>query len=411
MCPAMRAPPTRLLAALLVLGAALTGCGKSGSINGQGATEASGPASGPAGAAGIVTANTTRLGGADPVLDAAAVARAVHPGLTPPTTPQAVVLVDEHNWPAALAASVLAGAPADAPLLYSEGDALPALSAQALEAMNPSGAAQLAGAQLIEIGNSTPAPAGLRVHRLEGNGPFVLAAGVERLLRTFNGGHQARDVIIVGVDGPQALAMPAAGLAASSGAPILFVTSRGIPRATRSVLARLHQPSIYAIGPGSAIGEQVLGELGRYGPVHRIEGADAVQNAIAVAHFSDGSFGWGIDEPGHGLVFANEARPLDAPAAASLSGSGDYGPLLLLERAQEVPQAVARYLSDIQPAYGSSYENGPVRSVYNHGWLIGGEQAISGPVQAELDALLQTAHRNVSSGQPSEAPSPPSEAP
>ena len=57
--------------------------------------------------------------------DAAAVARAVYPGLTPATRPQAVVLVDERDWPAALAASALAGAPLGAPLLYAEGDALP----------------------------------------------------------------------------------------------------------------------------------------------------------------------------------------------------------------------------------------------------------------------------------------------
>jgi hypothetical protein len=406
MCAAMSAPPTRLLAAMLLLGAALTGCGKAASINGQGGAETSGGVSavGPAGAAGIVTSNTTRLGGADPVLDAAAVARTVHPGLTAATQPQAVVLVDEHDWPAALAASVLAGAPAGAPLLYSEGDTLPAISAQALEAMRPLGAAPLGGAQLIEIGNSAPAPPGVVVHHVEGGSPFVLAADVEQLQSTLDGGRRTGQVIIVDVDGSTALAMPAAGLAASSGAPILFVTARGIPAATRHALVGLNQPSIYAIGPTSAIDGRVLGELARYGPVRRIEGPDAVQNAIAVAHFSDGSFGWGVDEPGHGLVFASQARPLDAPAAASLSASGDYGPLLLLERPDEVPQALASYLSDIQPAYGSSYENGPVRGVYNHGWLIGGQQAISAAVQGELDSLLGSTHRTIPAGQPSEAP-------
>ena len=44
------------------------------------------------------------------------------------TRPQVVVLVNEHDWPAALAASSLAGAPLGAPILYSEGDTLPAVS-------------------------------------------------------------------------------------------------------------------------------------------------------------------------------------------------------------------------------------------------------------------------------------------
>ena len=79
-----------------------------------------------------------------------------------------------------------------------------------------------------------------------------------------------------------------------------------------------------------------------------------MQNAIAVARFTNGTFGWGVKEPGHGLVFANAGRPLDAPASALLSATGDYGPLLLLESADAVPPALAGYLCDIQPAYTSA---------------------------------------------------------
>ena len=72
--------------------------------------------------------NTTRLAGANPVADAAAVALATNPGLTPTTRPQAVVLVDDRDWTAALAASALASSPLRAPILYSEGSTVPALS-------------------------------------------------------------------------------------------------------------------------------------------------------------------------------------------------------------------------------------------------------------------------------------------
>jgi hypothetical protein len=50
-----------------------------------------------------------------------------------------------------------------------------------------------------------------------------------------------------------------------------------------------------------------------------------------------------------------------------------------------LPQLDERYLLDIQPGY----EKDPVRGVYNHGWLIGDEAAISTAVQARIDALLQ----------------------
>ncbi|HUB75824.1 MAG TPA: hypothetical protein VL977_02145, partial [Solirubrobacteraceae bacterium] len=107
------------------------------------------------------------------------------------------------------------------------------------------------------------------------------------------------------------------------------------------------------------------------------------------ARFTTGTFGWGVKEPGHGLVFANLARPLDAPAAALLSATGDYGPLLLLARATAVPPALAKYLSDIQPAYSTEPQFQPVRGSYNHGWLIGDEQAISAVTQAEIDSVLE----------------------
>jgi hypothetical protein len=96
-------------------------------------------------------------------------------------------------------------------------------------------------------------------------------------------------------------------------------------------------------------------------------------------------------------VFANAGRPLDAPAAALLSATGDYGPLLLLGVATQVPPALVDYLSDIQPAYTDAPQFQPVRGVYNHGWLIGDEQAISAVSQAEIDSILEISQRTQNS--------------
>jgi hypothetical protein len=230
-------------------------------------------------------------------------------------------------------------------------------------------------------------------------------------------GVSPRQVIVLAEDGPRALEMPAAGLSAESGAPILLINTTTVPAATGAELASLHQPTIYVVGP-SALSSRVLGELAHFGPVKRIgggSGAEAVaggnpiENAIAVARFADGAFGWGIHEPGHGLVFVNLSRPLDAPAAAPLSASGDFGPLLLLEDSStpaqgstpgaSMPPALTSYLSDIKPAYSPQVP--PVRSVYNHGWLIGDEQAISAVTQAEIDALLETSPRATATEEPS----------
>ena len=116
-----------------------------------------------------------------------------------------------------------------------------------------------------------------------------------------------------------------------------------------------------------------------------MSGKDPVANAIAFARFSDGSFGWNVVDPGHGLVFASTQRPLDAAAGSMLSASGTYGPLLLVTEAQALPQALQDYLLDVQPGY----DKDPVRGVYNHGWLMGDEAAISQDVQARIDTLLE----------------------
>jgi ell wall binding domain 2 (CWB2) len=394
----MRAAWPRLLLAVLVLCgvALLAGCGKGGasaSAGGGGPTRKVAPVT-PAGAVSVVTRNTTRLGGADAATDAAAVARAVYPGLTSGTRPQLVVLVDERNWPAALAASELAGAPLNAPLIFSEGNVLPAVSREALEALDPLGASALGGTQVLRIGTAAPVPKGYLTRSLSVGDAPVTSAALERLAFGEGGATTPHQVIVVPTNAARALQMPAAGLAAESVAPILFVTPGRVPAATASVLVSLHRPSIYVMD-GVSLGRPALAELGHLGAVHELNGpADSERespsaNAIAVARFTDGQFGWGVKEPGHGLVFANAAKPLDAPAAALLSATGEYAPLLLLEGATQIPGGLSKYLGDIQPAYADKYVYRPAVGSYNHGWLIGNEHVISGAVQAELDSVLE----------------------
>jgi ell wall binding domain 2 (CWB2) len=405
----MRTVAQRPLPAVLVLvlaAAALSGCGKVASE--QAAT--GGPtrklaAVAVQGAVSLATRNTTRLGGSDATADAAAVARAAYPGLTPATRPLVVVLVDERDWLPALAASVLASAPTSAPILYSEGETLPAVTRQTLEALHPLGAPLLGGAQVIEIGTSAAVPDGYLTRTVHVGVPSATAAAIERLLITLDSGSAPRQAIVVPADAASALAMPAAGLAAESGSPILFVGFARASAVTIEALDGLHRPSIYLID-ASAISRLTVRELRRLGSVTSITsgaptaGNAAVQNAIEVARFTDGTFGWGVKEPGHGLVFANAARPLDAPASALLSATGDYGPLLLLASATQIPPALSGYLSDIRPAYRAP-QFPPDRGAYNHGWLIGDEQAISGVTQAEIDSMLEITPQAPASEEPS----------
>ncbi|MEA2151817.1 MAG: hypothetical protein QOI18_50 [Solirubrobacteraceae bacterium] len=412
----MRAPPLRLIAALALagapLGGALSGCGKSSASRPAGAGAGNlGAVPAAHGAVGISTKNTTRIGGADAAADAAAVAQAVYPGLTPATRPQAVVLVDERDWPAALAASALASAPLGAPLLYADGNSLPEVTVQALRAMRPIGAASLGGAQVVRIGTSAALPGGLRARSIASAGePAATSAAVQQLFDVVHGA-RSHQVIVVAADAPRPLQMPAAALAAQSGSPIVLIGRSSVPGAARAALKALRRPTIYVVAPTTLSGG-AYAELATLGKVVHVAGAagespsapesaDAVGNAISVSRFSHGSFGWGIHEAGHGLVFANVSRPLAAPAAAPLSAHGDYGPLLLLAQSASVPGPLTQYLSDIEPGYTAALP--PVRQVYNHGWLIGDEQAISALAQAELDTVLEIAPRQPSAAEQSVA--------
>jgi hypothetical protein len=410
----MRPPSLRLLA-VLALGGTLAGCGKGAQAPGTGAGGVA-PGATSSAVVSVATKNTTRLGGRDPASLAAAVALAVYPGLTPATRPQAVVLVNEHNWPASLVASALASAPLGAPLLYADGDSLPADSARALQAMRPVGAPSLEGAQVIPIATAAPLPSGYRARSIPvgppgPEGTAELAGAVQRLLATAAHGAPP-GVIALATNAPQALQMPAAALAAESGAPILTVTTTGVPATTAATLESLQRPAIYVVGAG-ALSSSTLAQLGHLGRVKSVAGTagggslrsseslDPVKNAISVSRFADGAFGWGIHEAGHGLVFANKADPLYAPAGAPLSSHGDYGPLLLLENSASLPPPLVEYLSDIEPGYTNTIR--PVREVYNHGWLLGDERSISAVAQAEVDALLEIAPRT-SAQEPSVSP-------
>ena len=183
------------------------------------------------------------------------------------------------------------------------------------------------------------------------------------------------------------MAMPAAAWAAKSGDSILFSGRDKLPAATAAAVKAHGKPKIYILGPSSVISENVARELAALGQVTRVGARPASANAIAFARFRDGDFGWGIIDPGHGLVLTNVGASLTAGGAAPLSASGSYGPLLLTGRDGSLPPDVANYLRDIRPGYSSD----PVRGVYNHAWIIGDPTAVSDRAQATIDSLLEIA--------------------
>lgn len=385
----VRPVPSLRRLSLVVALAALAGCGGQGSADSGPAQPVIGKKGRDAGAArdlgfpAFATKNTTRVGGGDPTADAAGAAQAVYSGRSSTTRPPAVVISEAGAWQAGVAAAVLMSPPIRAPLLLSSGTSLPSASADALKTLSPTGAKSVnKGAQLIRIGAAAK-PSGYKTEDVKGSNPYALAAGIDRLQIAAAG--RSADRVVVTSGEKAEYAMPAAAWAAKAGDPVLFVKRDSVPPETRKALTGHQQPKIYVLGPTSVISDKVLKDLRKLGTVTRISGRDAQANAIAFARFTDGKFGWGVVDPGHGLVFANPSRPLDAAAAAPLSATGTFGPLLLVGKDGTLPSAVVQYLLDIEPGY----DRDPVRGVYNHGWLIGDQQAISLDDQSRIDSLLE----------------------
>lgn len=333
----------------------------------------------------FATANTTRVGGADPAATAAAVALAAYPAARAGQRPDAVTLVGGADWRGAIAAAVLMAPPVGAPPLLSDADELPEASAEALASLDPRGSRETGGAQVFALGAATAPPGDLRLNRVRAGGSAG-AAAIMALREKLVGEPPAH--IVVAPAAEPAFAMPAAAWAARSGDPVLFSGRDDLDKPTARALRANPGVPVYVLGPSSAISSNAVRQIGRIvKQVRRVSGEDPVANAIELARYADGDFGWNVNDPGHGFVIARAGEPLEAAAASPLSASGTWGPLLLSDDAATLPAALRGYLLDVKPGYTTD----PTRAFYNHVWVIGDQEAIDVNQQAEIDELAALA--------------------
>jgi hypothetical protein len=379
--PRFAVPAALLAAALLGSGCSLG--------DDDGSSPALGVKSGDSGAAAKLgfpasaTRNTIRVGGDDPVSDAAGVANAIFPSTGAASRPTAVALVDRDDWQSAVAAAVLAAPPIAAPLLLSDGGDLPAVTEQTLKRLKPRGSDLSKDAHVLRIGPRPPKPDGFKTLRIEGDDPYERAAAVDRFATSAKGRPSANVIVASGEKAEWA--MPAAAWAARSGDAILLTKRDELPAATRRALRAHERPAIWVLGPSAAVSPKVFRELRRHGAVRRIQGPTPVQSAIAFARFQRGGFGWGVVVPGYNFTLANTNRPADAAAAALLATRGVFAPLLVTDRADELPRPLESYMLSVQPGY----EDDPGQAVYNRVWILGDKDAVSVEAQARLDQVTE----------------------
>jgi hypothetical protein len=330
----------------------------------------------------FATRNTTRIGGADPTADAASVALATYPTQGGVGAAGAATIVPADDWQASIAASPLTADPIATPILLS-GTEVPAPTAAALTALSPQGLDDADGTQAFAVGD-VAVPEGLKTTSFTGSDPADLADEIDQERAKITGEKDPQHLLVVS-SSDSSLAMPAAAWAARSGDPILFADGNNVPEGTMNVIKRHPNTPVFVLGPASAISD---GALKKLGSATRIGAEDPVENAIEFAKFTNGTFGWNINDPGHGFTIASIDRPLDAAAAAPLASTGGSpGPLLVPDDSATVPPALQSFLSDTQPGF----EDDPTRAVFNHVWIIGNPDAISVPFQVQVDQLTKLA--------------------
>ncbi len=348
-------------------------------------SEGSGAGAEELGYPSFATSNTTRIGGSDPVSNAAAAALAVFPSTNEKQRPVAVTLVGSEDWAGAIAAGVLMAEPIRAPLLFGEPEGVPDATAEAFGMLQPRGGAASGGAPVLAIGD-VQVPGGMSAAKVAAGDAATEAAGIARLRDRIAG--TTPEAIILASSSEPAFAAPAAAYAARSGDPVLFTEAEALPQATAAALRRDEGVPVYALGPGSAISGKVLKEVGALGnQTQRISGANPVAAAIAFARYGEGKFGWRVADPGHGFVLVRADAPLEAAAAAPLSASGTWGPLLLTDSADTLPSELRGYFLDVKPGYTTD----PTRAFYNHVWIVGDAGQISVEQQAEVNEVAELA--------------------
>lgn len=311
-----------------------------------------------------------RIAGADRFEVAANVA-AAYPGGA-----DTVYVASGHGYPDALTGSAAAaqgltwqpmttpeGDPAPVLLTNSAADRASNATLAALADLDPSNVIVLGGTDSISAdveAELMTAAQSADFLRIEGDNRFEVAAGVAGLFGT-------ADMVYVasGDDGTFADSLSAAAAAGAEVAPVVLVKEDSIPSATSAALDGLEPSQIVLVGGPDTISSEVADELGEWGAVTRIEGANRFEVSINVF----------ADTAEADVIYVAAGRP-DSKFADSLTGgalAGSEGAPLLLVQATNVPQVTREALLEWAPS----------KVV-----ILGGTNTVSAKVESDIAALF-----------------------
>lgn len=336
----------------------------------------------------VVTKNTSRVLGTNAEEISISTSKMLWPATTAGTKPNVVLIAPENNWQVQLVGVDLIHHPSDGPLLVTNKSSISDRVMNELKRLNPNGAED--GTQVITVGMEDTAvkqlsDAKFNVKEIKGDNPAQISALIDDYYASMGGA--LPQSVIVSTSEQIDFAAPAGNWIAHMPEPLLYVTKDDIPAETDQALKKRNgKAHIYLLGPESAVSNKVEEDLKKYGQVIRIAGDDPYTNAIAFAKFKDPNtgFGWGITQPGHGLLLVNKEQLQNSISAVAFSHRGKHAPMLLTDQ-DAAPETLMTYLTELKPLFQKEPTEGP----YNHLFIVGGDDWISNDQQGNLDHLIE----------------------
>ncbi|WP_166784516.1 MULTISPECIES: cell wall-binding repeat-containing protein [unclassified Cryobacterium] len=317
---------------------------------------------GHAGADFVVTPGVERLAGADRFDASAGISAAnFDPGVS------VAYVANGSKFPDALSGAPVAGKD-NAPVLLVTADGVPSSIATELDRLKPGKIVILGGEASVNASVQRSlqqyAPVNVPVERLAGADRFDASAAISRA--SFDPGVSVA-YVANGLKFPDALS--GAPVAGKNGAPVLLVTSDGIPATIAAELARLKPKKIVVLGGTASVSSEVQASLQEFAPVsvpvERLAGADRFDASAAI---SAKNFAAVVPV----VYVANGLKFPDALSGAPVAGK-NKAPVLLVT-AGSVPASIAEELARLQPA----------KIV-----VLGGTASVSDAVAAELAAYIR----------------------
>lgn len=304
--------------------------------------------------------------------------------------PGGLVLARKDSWRELVLAAQFAAAPVGAAILPIERDYLPTAAVDLAYRLKPTGFRKAKGLEALilgEVGDDVLLDlqdAKLKQSQLKGMSAPDLSAELVPYRSGFAGRHTSSILVVSARDADRDYALPAAAWSAFSGDTIAFVEGDRIPKATRDLLVqrrklRLEKPTLYVIGPESAVSDRIQRGLRAYGKVRRVAGRDAPGTAVALARYRDRStgFGWGMVAGPASFALVNPRDWANGVGALSFAARGPRAPLLLTDEGAELPASLRTYLRELRGERP------------NHLFAFGSDKSLPTPLLSELDALLE----------------------